>query len=304
MSNLSWYGSLQPYLRECVERVLPKYKDDERVVRGAARLEKRHGRGENILPVAVLTSIPPRELLMNDNLGLVWCYHRTKRIILCLERIIISRGKNVRIVSCKDKPWVIKWFRKGSLTVEYETSIYRGLKKKGCPLPYFSPSYRFWNDPVLVLEMMEEIGKDDDYREMGCQVLCQLEHLHTFGVHNDIKPGNIMKRGEKYFLIDYGGVASERLEYGYRRWTWSGTWTSQKIHVKDQVTTHKNDLIELGYTLNALRKLSLGEGGDVRCGFEGEVGAYMDLVRKMDKRRTGHFDYSDLKNILKRGGPP
>ncbi|AHH01974.1 hypothetical protein pv_408 [Pithovirus sibericum] len=307
MSNLSWFRNLPEALREQLMDVCDDFSKDERVRSELEKLRSKHGKQkkEVLLAVAVLTRIPPTELMNEKWLRKLCCYHYKRDKTLTLSKPFTS-GKHVRLFHTKDhrgRALVAKWYRSGSRSADYEIQVYRKLKHLGCPLPYFSKSYRFWNDPVLVMEKLDELGPDEDYYQMGREVLDQLRYLHSFAIHNDIKIGNVMKkvsRGETtYYLIDYGGVAQERLEHGFRRWIWSKHWTSQKPHKSEQVTTAKHDLIELGYTMNGLRNLKKGrKDADARANFKGKIRRYMDRVRVVDPENIRSRDYEDLIEIL------
>lgn len=253
--------------------------------------------------LALLLEVSLPELLEKVPLSSLVIYHRWKGGRSFSVEKILSQGKRVRIFLCREelqgKRVVAKWFRCQERTVEEESSNYERLKSLGCPLPFFSTRYRLWNEPLLLLEKLEPLGEKEDYLRLGREILQQLEHLHTFGVHNDIKVNNIMKRGENYLLIDYGGVATKPFLYGYLRWTWSEKWTCQKFHGKKQVTTAKHDFIELGYTMNALENLSLeGSLGNVREGFRGKIREYMNYVRGLREESVTKQDYQQLKQIL------
>lgn len=246
----------------------------------------------------VLESISAPELMNSKCLPFLYVYHKKKSKRYHLEKPF-SRGQHVRLLRMIEKPLVVKWYRSGDRTSAYEISVYEKLKSLGCPLPYFSGDYLFWEEPVLVMEELSPLGKKEDIYKLGRQVLIQLSYLHTFGVHCDIKPDNILKQekeGEKttYFLIDFGGVAQEKLKWGYKRWIWSKHWTSQKPHTRKQIASHKHDFKELAYTMNALKN----PGVDHREDFSGRLKKFMERVNKVDKRKVDPKDYEDLINLL------
>ncbi len=139
--------------------------------------------------------------------------------------------------------------------------------------------------------------KKDNLFAIGISLLNQLKFLHKFGVHSDIKPMNVMKNGKnEYFLIDYGGTATQKLGHGYKRHTWNSQFTSQVPFYNDQIATHKNDLLELGYTMNFW---AFGpKNKDVKTKFKGKIGKYMEKVNKISENEIGEADYQDLVNIL------
>lgn len=179
--------------------------------------------------------------------------------------------------------------------VEYETRICRKLRNMKCPLLWFSSSFYFWDTPILVYEILSPLSHDDDPCRVGQAILEQLKYLHRFGVHNNIKLRNIGVRITKepvpkreYFLFDYGGVAIEKLEFGYRRYTWQRNYSSQTPKENNQVTTPINDLLELGYCLNkiATSQQSLS------------IDQYIEMVDHIDPRHIPSDIYDQLAEIL------
>lgn len=241
----------------------------------------------------VLDNVSVPELMNSKCLSFLYIYHKKKDKRYHLEKPF-SKGKHVRLLKTVEKPYIVKWYRSGDRTAAYEIEVYKRLKSLGCPLPYFSPNYLFWEEPVLVMEELSPLGKNEDVYKLGRQVIIQLSYLHTFGVHCDIKPDNILKRGETYFLIDFGGVAQTKLKWGYKRWIWSKHWTSQVAHSKKQVASPKHDFKELAFTMNALKN----PGVNHREEFSGRLGEFIKRVDKIDKRRVLPKDYEDLIKIL------
>lgn len=218
---------------------------------------------------------------------------------------IIARGKHVFVLSGStqnDTPIAIKWYKSGSETVEHETRIYQKLERMGCTIPNYDAGFKFWQDPVLVLEKLSRLNKKDNPREVGISVLKQLFHVHKFGVHNDIKPENIMKRvqdnGPKYFLIDYGGVTQKKYKWGFKRRIWSSKWTCQKFRENNQVTSPWHDFVELGYTMKAIENMKTGEKS-IKEGFTGNIDKYMNYVNSIDKKYVSKRDYRAMIDILK-----
>lgn len=247
--------------------------------------------------LAIMKTYPIDKLLSEDFIGSIFCYHHnhTKQDVKCIVIIksIIKSGDHVRVMEgeLEGYPVVVKWYNSKKRDVTYEIGIYQRLRDMRCPLlPWFSTNYRFMEHPILVMEKLSPLDHTDNEHQLGIQVLEQLRYIHRFGVHCDIKPHNIMKRTSEnlYFLIDHGGVTTERLSYGYRRWLWSPAWTSQRSHAVNQITTYKNDLIELGYTMKAIQNLRLRK---VRFGqyrkidrYNGKLREYMDYVMDLDHR--------------------
>lgn len=249
-------------------------------------------------PGKLLEKISAPSLMIKEVLDVLPAYSSKKNKKLYLEEPF-STGKHVRLLKVRGEQLVVKWYLSSERNTSYECSVYKRLKKSGCPLPYFDISYEFWGHPVLVMEKLDKLGKHENIYQLGREVLQQLKHLHEFAVHNDIKPANILKRVENgktsYFLIDYGGVSKESLKYGFKRWIWTKHFTSQPPHTKKQVTTPRHDFKELGYTMNFLKDRS---NDNYWKNFSGRLKKYMDRVKKVDKTNVRKRDYKDLIAIL------
>lgn len=164
----------------------------------------------------------------------------------------INDSRYVYVGEDDKNKFVIKWISHKTKSVTYEMKILEFLKYHGVKLFAFNNEYMFWDEPVLCMEKLTKINGSENENIVGRQILQILKKIHQFGVHSDIKPDNIMKKNNEYYLIDFGGFSMKKLKHGYHRNCWSKNWASQE-RTLDQVTTYKNDLIELSYTLNALR---------------------------------------------------
>lgn len=313
---LEFYETLDPRTRVLASKLRKNYLRDSSV-KNFIKHWKKVVNSDNDMKiletVAVLKSIPAYRVT-EQNMNDIRCYGAGDEEIKITG--VITKGKHVRLyrgqhVKTK-KDVVVKWYQSGKRTTEFEMNLY---KKLGKPRPCFSLSYTLWNYPVLVMEHLDQLSPDDDLYEMGIQVIKQLRKLHEFGVHCDLKPGNIMKRKRsngtyQFIVIDYGGVATEKLEYGYRRWVWSPKWTSQKRRgeiERDIIVTAKNDFIELGYTiqtlLNEKRGITNHQSEDVdpiRTGFTGRLKKYMKQVFKIkdDEEITDHHRKVLIKILM------
>jgi hypothetical protein len=163
----------------------------------------------------------------------------------------LSETRNVYHGVDKHNDFVIKWLSHKKKSIEYEINVLVLLKKNNVKLCTFNTEYTFWDEPVLCMEKLTKLNGSENEHEIGRQILQTLKIIHKFGVHCDIKPDNIMKKNNEFFLIDYGGFTMTKLKHGYYRKCWSNRWTSQNRQ-HNQITTYKNDLIELTYTLNAI----------------------------------------------------
>jgi len=97
-------------------------------------------------------------------------------------------------------------------------------------------------------------------------------------------------------------MSVQRLEYGYRRNTWSPKYTSQQFRGKNQVTTGVNDFKELGFAMKALQNLRKTNGkheGDFKGHFRERLATYMSHVDKLNPKNIPPTVYLDLIKMLK-----
>lgn len=226
--------------------------------------------------------------------------------------------KGLRLKSSKDgvniirkDPVIIKWKVDN---IQTQIDNYKKMRHINAnSIPWFSSSWKLWNEPVLVLEHLENITPEDNEFKIGIDILQQLKVIHKFGVHCDIKPVHILKRVSRdnirYFLISLQNLATVRHKHGYLRKVWTSKFTSQKSRENDQVTTPYNDLMELGFTLNSLRLSK--EGGSfwgyftsrsIRQNFSKTLSLYINRVEKINCKSINleDEDYEDLIDILLR----
>lgn len=216
---------------------------------------------------------------------------------------IVKSGNSVKIVEgiYDKRKVVIKVISSPKHSILDEISVYDRLRKMKCPTPWFSKKFSLWGETVLVLELLQSLSRYDDEVLVGCHVLDQLRYLHRVGCHSDLKPGNIMKRvGKKeYFMIDFGGVAEDKLGNGYRRWIWTRKWTCQVPHESQQVILPYHDFLELGYVLRAMqnwresKRRGSDEDGNFKIGYQGRLRSYMSAVD------DSIIDHNVLIRILK-----
>lgn len=238
----------------------------------------------------------------------LWCYHPDGQPRVLLQSILVE-GSHVllfnAVVEGTGEKVIVKWYENTHrrMDTSYENNIYNRL---GQPEPCWSTEYYLWNMPVLIMTPLIKLTRRDDPYQVGISVIHQLRPLHQFGVHNDIKPGNVMrKKNGDYVVIDYGGCTLEKLEHGYKRWIWSPDYTSQLRKSQndgiDIVTTAKNDLLEIGFTMQCLKTGMNSK--QCRSGFKGRIREYMERVEKWDDRRPVTDTLrSELIQILSKGG--
>jgi serine/threonine protein kinase len=302
------YLSLPKALRWQVKHLVPQLHSDPNVRLNVKELKSilpsslYARRREVLYQIAVLLSFHPRALLEPQWFKDVFAYDKHNHIIRFSK--IVKEGKHATVLkgSLNGRVVVAKIYMSHKRDTRYEMGIYKQLEKMGCTVPWISYDFYFWNQPIIVMEYLDSVGTQDNEYRMAVDVLKQLRYLHQFAIHNDIKPGNIMRKSSRYYVIDYGGVASEKYKHGYRRWIWSPRWTSQKPHEPDQVTTAKYDLIELGYTMKSLQNDRKGaKRASVSEGFDGILADYMHRVAKIPDSKVTDKDYRSLVRILKKG---
>ena len=306
------YQAFPDELKREVNAVAKQYAKDRRVIENY-RMIMGHGYGHTvdrmILCYAVVSAIPAFEMSVRGRLSIVRCYNERGHIIELQS--ILTEGKHVRLFRGTHvrtgRAVIVKIYQSGSgRDTGYENDLYRRLGK---PEPCFSTSYYIWGCPVLVMAPLLSLDTDDDEYEMAVQVILQLRRLHRFGVHCDLKPGNIMKRVKRsasgtrirYLVIDFGGASVERYgrgNHGYRRWVWSPKWTSQPRRSenggREVIATAKNDLIELVYTMKTLQNertgtsnRKVGDHDPIRSGFTGKLARFLDYIKKIDDSPQG-----------------
>lgn len=290
-----------------LEEPIDRYQRFPKVFRDCLQLvyerQGKMGEGSPRRLIEVLDSMTPWQMLTEKWLDHLRCYSEDGRSIRLTG--FLKDSKSAKVLtgvlegSSKDPCHVVvKYVMSKRHTVEDEIGTYRRLDKLGCPLPWYSTQFYYWGAPVLVMEKLEPLGPYDDEYQVGRQILRQLAFVHKFGCHSDIKPHNIMKKrveckGEKskryrYYLIDYGGIATKPLKEGYKRWIWTEKWASQQSHVKNQVIVPTNDFLELGYVMRAIQnwreqppnKKGKYNDGNFKEGYRGHLKKYVHLVHK------------------------
>jgi serine/threonine protein kinase len=275
-----------------------------------------------VIELYILKKISPFQILSNEILfRIVYCYEEKGNIIILKNIIKVGKHACVLLGYLKKRDGdykkiideslglhdseenfevVVKWYKSERHSIDFESSIYRRLSQLYCPLPFFSTKFKFWNEDVLVIEKLTPIDMNDNPYDIGIHIIYQLFFLHKFGVHCDIKPQNIMKKykngNPQYFLIDFGGVAIESLNDGFRRWLWSPKWTSQKPHQKNQVVYPIHDLIELGFTMNYIKTKG---SENFKKNFKGVLLKYMKYIRNINSYPETQ-DYINMIDILRK----
>jgi serine/threonine protein kinase len=317
-------------IREQIAKLQSRFGTDPSVVekkKAVIREFSGSGNDDIALKLAIFDHFNTKDLLKKRFFDIIQPfeiegrYVKLSDIIHQGERVMVAKGVLYNDIDRKKPaPVIVKYYQSADKDTSYEINIYKRLREMGAEIPWISSRFYMWKTSVLIMEPMESLdGKDNEF-EVAAQVLQQLQYLHTFCTHNDLKPGNIMRvsgtrpnmksdasktkttdRNEKpkttdkpvYKIIDHGGNATEKLKHGYRRRVWSPKFCAQSKHGKDQVTTAKHDFIELGYTMKALQNMRTGDK-EIRGGFAGRLAEFMQRVKKVDEKNIKPEDYLDL----------
>lgn len=213
----------------------------------------------------------------------------------------------------EQQPVIVKYYRKGEKDVKEESSYYAKMREAGAELPWCSTTFTLFGQPILVLEKLEPLCKEDNEFQMGTDILTQLQILHkrVGTCHSDLKLGNVMKISgvNRYSVIDFGGCPRERSGKGWLRRCHTPLVTSQKRGLHGQIMTEWHDLMELCYTMKMIQNLrdkrTACQKDDktdyVRTGFEGLLKTCVDFVKSLDKYSIQDTHYDHFRSILKSG---
>jgi serine/threonine protein kinase len=307
------YYNLPPALRNQLRKIHHIFINDKDVNHKFKRflnelsLEDRENNSikRKVFRLCIFEETTPRFLIQSHFISLLICYSDDNAIIPLIKILKANRHSSIFESKLKDLPIVVKYYQSSKRDCTYELGIYDKLKEMDSDLPWYTDKFKFWENPVIVMERLYPITKYDDEYKLGISVISQLKYLHKFAIHCDIKPQNVMKRINgttcHYLLIDYGGATTDKLGHGYRRWLWSPKWTSQPSHKSNQIVTEKNDFLELGFTMKAIQNWhTQKDDGECQSGFTGRLKKYMDRVKRIDPTNIDSSIYSDLIDILNR----
>lgn len=320
MSILESYENLPRPLKNQLNDLIDIYSNNEKVKTTFYDLlnefDKKHPDITNtikrkLFKYSIFKSFSTKEILESRHYNSLYCYSDDHEIITFNK--LIKSGKHCVVLEGRlsNSPVIVKWYQSNKRDCTYESNIYKRLNDDGCDTPWFSSKFKFWNSPVLVLEKLHSLNQYDDEYKLGIHIIRQLKFLHKFGIHSDIKPQNIMKRISKsssgketvkYLLIDFGGVALDPLDYGYRRWIWSPKWTCQPMHKKNQIVTPKHDFLELAFTIKCIQNWRHSRGktdGNCKEGFKGRLKKYFDHIMSLDHKSISDSSYSSIISIFK-----
>ena len=258
--------------------------------------------GQDLINWAVVSNNTIKSLLEN-HYDVLECYSDDGDRIVMGE--VLKSGRHAVVVSgvYGEREVIVKYYERDErkIDVTYEIGIYRKLAELDCKIPWFSDKFMMLGKRVLVVEKLLPLGKDDNIYKIGMSVVEQLSYLHTFAIHNDIKPDNIMKKivdgKPEYYLIDYGGVTLEKLCCGFRRKIWSPKWTCQPRGGHNQVTYPKHDFIELVLTLNYIHRGCSYRNYKKIC--EKCLGGFNSHAVGLGKKMRDQIDYDEIIEILR-----
>jgi serine/threonine protein kinase len=297
------YNNLSDHDKNQLDSLIKIYDSSNTVNKKYDQLRRNHRSKDNkkkLFACAVYLSFSIRHFMMKnyDNLT---CISSDKTQQIKLLKILTTHKHTVILIGdLNGKEVIIKYYKSEKKNIKYEINIYNKLSRDGCPLPWFTDDFTFLGARVLVMERLSRLSKSDNIYEIGSAVINQLSYLHKFGLHNDIKPDNIMKKKVnnkyEYYLIDYGGASVEKFRYGYKRWIWTSRWTSQRGGQANQVSTPQNDFIELAYTLNYLHN----DSGDknIRNICEECLGKYNKYIMSIGIKKCNQIDYRFIQGLF------
>ncbi|QKF94159.1 protein kinase [Fadolivirus algeromassiliense] len=316
MNNYADYYNLPNFVKNQITTISDIYKNNNNVqsfynsILADANLTKNTSH-QDLLNYSVLKKITTKHIL-EYNYDKLECYSDDNKKITLTKLIKPDKrghpsrtSKHAVVLGgmLNDKEVVVKYYEADDekIDISFEIGIYNKLLNMGCKVPWFNDQFMVLNKRVLVIEKLDKLDKNDDIYKIGMSVISQLSYLHTFAIHNDIKPDNIMKKTvdgkTHYYLIDYGGVATSKLCCGYKRRIWSPRWTCQERGAHNQVTNPKHDFIELAYTLNYIHKGCSYNGYKDIC--KTHLGKFDSFVKTLGKHHTKNINYEEVVDIFR-----
>lgn len=206
--------------------------------------------------------------------------------------------------------WIVKWNvdpEIGEYLTSQEFDKWSMIKNVGAETPKVLSGFYILDFPVIVMENLEPLDANDYNQKLLMSIISFIEKIVPIGVLNNITPSNILKRVSKggeitYLVADVIMMATDERQYGYARFNWATHWASQVVDI-DTITTVKNDLIELGYTLIYLSRLgSENQIEDLVSNIRivertSEIQEWMSRVNSINEQDIKLYDFIDLKKI-------
>ena len=187
---LDYYDSLPSSLRNQLSTLHPIFKTDKAVLEAYNEMFNSAPRGQRrdyrvkkaLFRLAMLNVLQSDFFLESKWFPHVYAYETNSQSIVRLTKTIYRDLKHNHVFVAKgllddSRPVVVKWYKSGRNNTLYEIGIYEKLQKLGCPLPWFASNYRFWENPVLVMEHLEPLKKDDNPFDVGKSSLESIELL-------------------------------------------------------------------------------------------------------------------------------
>jgi hypothetical protein len=211
-----------------------------------------------------------------------------------------------------DEEWVVKWNVRedvGRVLTDSEIEKWKTIENNGTQIPKVVSGFKILDFPVVVMEKLNPLEPSDYNQKLVVSIVNYIERILPIGVNNNLKPSNILKRVEKnettYFVADVTMMTTKEMDYGYQRFSWSPSWTSQVVDL-DTITTVKNDLLEFGYVLVWLSQgdeiLDKERSDEIIANIRilprnEEVSKWIDRVKKIDEQNIKMNDFIDLKKL-------
>ena len=307
MIDFNEYANLSSSVKKQITNISKIYRNNSDIVKLQNEIIKKRNNSDDTAQdtfnLALLQKYNTKSLI-EDHYKLLECYSDVDDDKVKLTRIIKKKRHAVIVEGTYNaRRVVVKYYEKDDkgFDTNFEINIYKKLHKLGSKLPWYSDKFMILNKRVLVIEKLEKLDKTDNINKIGTSIVAQLSYLHTFAMHNDIKPDNIMKKTidgkREYFLIDYGGVSIEKFCCGYRRRIWTEDWTCQKKGEHDQLTYPKHDFTELAITLNFIHNGFSYKDYKTIC--KNHLGKFNSFINKLNKQNYSEIDYNHVVSLFK-----
>lgn len=186
---------------------------------------------------------------------------KNKPKLQLIKSLGIDSDQNVYLArDNKNTEWVVKWEQFNDRRFK-QIDNYKKLESMGAQVPIVIDDYTLLGQSVLVIERLEKLDGNDNISDVAKQLLTtQLKYIHKFGVYNDLKPDNIMKKrlldnSKRYFIIDMD-ISTKRIPNNFKMYARNIStpyYCSQMIISSEcNSTSYRADLFELSFVLNEL----------------------------------------------------